>query len=100
MTNEEMVAANEFCISHNVEISFLNSLNESGLLETTTMRKLFLLAMISYRNWKSWSVFIMKWILTSKVLKTIHHLLQQMKAMQDEIRTIKNRLSLYEKIEL
>jgi len=27
-------------------------------------------------------------------------LLQQIKAMQDEIRSIKNRLSLYEKIEL
>jgi hypothetical protein len=39
MVNEELIAIQEFCASRNVEISFVQSLSESGLLETITIEE-------------------------------------------------------------
>ena len=35
MATQDMITAQDFCIHHNVEISFIQSLNESGLIEVT-----------------------------------------------------------------
>ncbi len=100
MSNEQMVAAQEFCISHNVEISFLNSLSESGLLETTTIEETVFISHDQLPELEKLVRFHYEMDINLEGIEAIHHLLQQMRAMQDEIRTIKNRLSLYEKIEL
>lgn len=100
MRNEEMVAAQEFCISHNVEISFLNSLSESGLLETTTIEETIFISQDQLPELEKMVRFHYDMDINLEGIEAIHHLLQQMKTMQDEIRSIRNRLSLYEKIEL
>jgi len=100
MTNEEMVAAKEFCMSHNVEISFLNSLSESGLLETITIEETLFISHDQLPELEKLVLFHYEMDINLEGIETIHHLLQQMRTMQDEIRGIKNRLSLYEKVEL
>jgi chaperone modulatory protein CbpM len=100
MRNEQMVAAQEFCISHNVEISFLNSLSESGLLETTTIEETVFISHDQLPELEKLVRFHYEMDINLEGIEAIHHLLQQMRTIQDEIRTIKNRLSLYEKIEL
>ena len=35
MKTEHLVPANEFCRGHKIEVSFVNALNESGLIELT-----------------------------------------------------------------
>lgn len=100
MTNEEMVAAREFCISHNVEISFLNSLSESGLLEITTIEETSFISQDQLPGLEKMVRFHYDMDINLEGIETIHHLLQQIKDMQDEIKTIKNRLCLYEKVDL
>ena len=99
MTNEEMVAANEFCMSHNIEISFLNSLCESGLLEVTTIEKTGFISHDQLPELEKLVRFHYDMDINLEGIEAIHHLLQQIKAMQDEIKTIKSRLSLYERID-
>lgn len=43
MKTEEMIPANDFCIHHNIELAFIYSLNESGLIEIIIIEeKIFL----------------------------------------------------------
>ena len=100
MTKEEMVAVNQFCMSHNIEISFLHSLCESGLLEVTTIEETGFISQEQLPELERFVRFHYDLDINLEGIEAIHHLLQQMKAMQDEIKTIKSRLSLYERIDL
>jgi hypothetical protein len=99
MTNEEMVAAHEFCISHNVEISFLHSLNESGLLEITTVEETVFISKDHLPELEKWVRLHYDMDINLEGIETIHHLLQQIRTIQDEMRTLRNRLSVYEKMD-
>ena len=36
MEEENLIPANEFCLHHNIEVAFIYSLQEYGLIEITT----------------------------------------------------------------
>jgi hypothetical protein len=99
MTNEEMVAAQEFCMSHNVEISFLQSLGESGLLEITTIEETTFINRDHLPELEKWVRLHYDMDINLEGIETIHHLLQQIKTMQNEMNTLKNRLRMYERID-
>jgi hypothetical protein len=43
MQNEDMVQASEFCVHHGIDLSFIHSLKEYGLIETVLVSdKIFL----------------------------------------------------------
>jgi len=99
MAKEELIAIHEFCASHNVEISFVNSLSESGLLETTTVKET---AFISYDQLPELEKLVRLHYdmdINLEGIETIHHLLQQIKTLQDEMKTLRSRLSLYEEVD-
>ena len=64
MPATHLIAANEFCIYHNIEPSFIYSLQQSGLIEITVVEENPLLKKANCRNWKSWYACTVKWILT------------------------------------
>lgn len=99
MRNEEMVAANEFCTSHNVEISFLYSLSESGLLEITTAEENVFIYQDQLPELEKLVRLHYDMDINLEGIEAIHHLLQQMKMMQGEMRVLKNKLGLYEKVD-
>ena len=99
MTNEEMVAAHEFCISHNVEISFLYSLSESGLLEITTVEEAVFISQDQLPELEKLVRLHYDMEINLEGIEAVYHLLQQMKKMQDEMRVLKNRLGMYEKVD-
>ena len=39
MENENLISADEFCVRYNVELSFINTLQEYGLIEVTTVEE-------------------------------------------------------------
>ena len=98
MTKEEMVAASEFCTSHNVEISFLYSLSESGLLEITNVEETVFISQEQLPELEKLVRLHYDMDINLEGIEAIHHLLQQMKTMQDEMRVLKNKLALYEKV--
>lgn len=99
MTNEEMVAANEFCISHNVEISFLHSLGEAGLIEIITIEEAAFINSDHLPELEKLVRLHYDMDINLEGIETIHHLLQQIKTMQNEMQTLRNRLRVYERIE-
>ena len=93
-----MVAASEFCTSHNVEISFLYSLSESGLLEITNVEETVFINQEQLPELEKLVRLHYDMDINLEGIEAIHHLLQQMKTMQDEMRVLKNKLALYEKV--
>jgi hypothetical protein len=95
MQSEGLIAVNEFCSSHHLEISFVQSLHEYGLIETTTVehttfiydRELPKLEQIARLH----SLDI-----NPEGIEAITHLLQRMDEMHQEIIRLKNKLSLNE----
>jgi len=96
MQTEQLILVDTFCISHNVEYSFIRSLHENGLIEITTREdKTF----IPESNLE----FAEKLIRLHNDLEinlegvaVITYLLEQLKLQQHEITTLSNRLRFYE----
>ncbi len=99
MNNEEMIAADLFCASHNIEISFVQELFNAGLLEITTMEKGIF---ISHEQLPDLEKFV-RWHYDMDInlegLETISHLLHQIKEMQAEMQQLQSRLGMYERME-
>ncbi|WP_276502664.1 chaperone modulator CbpM [Terrimonas pollutisoli] len=99
MDNEEMIAADLFCVSHNIEVSFLHSLCSSGLLEVTTIENAVFISQDQLPDLEK----LVRWHYDMDInlegLETISHLLRQIKEMQQEMQDLKSRLGLYEKID-
>ena len=96
MANHELMAIHEFCVSRNVEISFVHSLNESGLLELTTVEETEFISDDQVPELDKLVRLHYDMDINLEGIETIHHLLRQMKTMQREMKELKNRLSLYE----
>ena len=99
MDKEEMIAADLFCASHNIETSFLHSLSNAGLLEVTTIENTVFISQDQLPDLEK----LVRWHYDMDInlegLETISHLLHRIKGMQQEMQNLKNRLGLYEKIE-
>jgi hypothetical protein len=62
---ENLIPADEFCANHNIEISFIRTLQETGLIEITTIEETGYIN-ASHMNWSESFAYIMSWILTWK----------------------------------
>jgi len=96
MQTEEMIVVNEFCIHHNIDISFIHSLQESGLIEIThTAEKLYLHESQLPRLEKMLRLYY-EMDINLEGIETITYLLNRMNEMQQQITQLNNRLSIYE----
>lgn len=98
MSNEDLIAADLFCASHNIEISFVQELSTAGLLEVTTIENAIFISDEQLPSLEKFVRLHYDMDINLEGLETIAHLLQQIKTMQQEMQTFKNRLSLYEPI--
>jgi hypothetical protein len=96
MLSKNLVPINEFCINHNIEISFISSLQQSGLIEITNIKETSFIDISQLRQLEKIVRFYFDLDINLEGIETITHLLQRINSMQDEIRTLRNRLRLYE----
>lgn len=96
MNKGNMIPANEFCASHNIEITFINSLQEAGLIEITTIRETEYIHENQLNELEKIVRLYYEMDINLEGIETVIHLLQRINEMQDEITLLKNRLRLYE----
>jgi hypothetical protein len=96
MNKGNMIPANEFCTYHNIEISFLNSLQEAGLIEITTLEETEYIPESQLYELEKIVHLYYELDINLEGIETVMHLLQRINNMQDEIILLKNRLRLYE----
>ena len=92
----DLVAANEFCISQNVELSFIHSLNDSGLIEMVTVEEIKFIPASQLPRLEKWVRFHYEMNINLEGIETIAHLLQQLEDLQEEMTRLANKLHLYE----
>ena len=96
MQTEEMVPANEFCIHHNIQLAFINSLKESGLIEISIIEEKIFVPVSQLNHLEKLVRLYYEMDINLEGIETITHLLKQMNEMQQKIVQLSNRLSMYE----
>ena len=96
MQTKNLIAANEFCINHKIEISFINSLQQCGLIEITNIEDTFFFAEDQLQQVEKFVRLHFDLDINLEGIETITHLLHRINSMQDEIILLRNRLRLYE----
>jgi hypothetical protein len=99
MNKGNMIPANEFCASHNIEIAFINSLQDAGLIEVTIINETEYIHESQLNELEKIVRLYYELDINLEGIETVTHLLQRINDMQDEIMFLKNRLRLYESFE-
>jgi hypothetical protein len=96
MEIQDRIAASEFCTHHNIEISFVYSLQGSGLIEIISEGETIYIPNEQLQQLEKLVRLYYEMGINIEGIETITYLLQQMNNMQQEISGLKSRLKLYE----
>jgi hypothetical protein len=96
MQMKNLVAVNEFCNNHNIQISFISSLQETGLIEIAFIGETPFIATDQLSQVERYIHFYYDLDINLEGIETITHLLDRINAMNDEIAALRNKLRLYE----
>jgi chaperone modulatory protein CbpM len=93
---ENLISVDVFCSNHQVEISFISTLQESGLIEITTIKETAYIDSDQLQKLEKLLRFYYEMDINIEGIEAITHLLQRTETLQNEIIQLKNRLRLYE----
>jgi hypothetical protein len=96
MQKEYLIAIDEFCTIHNIEISFITSLQQTGLIEITTIKESSFIDPVQLQQLEKIIRLYFEMDINLEGIEAIYHLLQKITSQQEEIIALKNRLRLYE----
>jgi len=96
MQTKNLISLNDFCSNHNIEVSFIRSLQQNGLIEITTIKEIVFIDSEQLKQLEKIIRFYYELDINIEGIETINHLLQRINSMQDEINVLKNKLRLYE----
>ena len=96
MRKEHLISTIEFCTIHDIEISFISSLHETGLIEIITIEETEYFDKSQLQQLEKIIRLYYDLGINLEGIETITHLLNRLNNMQGEITGLKNRLRLYE----
>jgi hypothetical protein len=93
---DDLIAVNEFCVHHNIEISFINLLQQNGLIKISIIESKYFVEKEQLPQLEKFVHFYYDLDINLEGIETITHLLQRIENLQNEIIKLKNRLRLYD----
>ena len=96
MQKKYLIALEEFCVNHDIEVSFISSLQQSGLIEIITIKETEFIDKCQLKQLEKIVRFYYDLEINLEGIDAITHLLHRISTMKDEITELKNRLRLYE----
>ena len=96
MPTTDLIAANEFCIYHNIELSFITSLQHAGLIMVVIEEEKVFIPANELPQLEKLVRLYYEMDINLEGIETITYLLQRMNDMQKEVTVLKNRLGIYE----
>jgi hypothetical protein len=96
MKTEYLISLIDFCNSHDIEISFISSLHETGLINITTIENNDFLDAQQLQQLEKYIRFYYELNINLEGIDSIKHLLQRVNTLQNVITSLRNRLRLYE----
>jgi len=96
MTTKHLIAASDFCLYHQVEYTFINSLQEAGLVEITIINEATYIPDYELQKLEKMIRLHNELEINIPGIEAITHLLQRIEDLQEDRRGLKNRLRMYE----
>jgi chaperone modulatory protein CbpM len=96
MKTEYLISLIDFCNSHDIEVSFISSLHETGLINITRIENKDFLDAQQLQQLEKYIRFYYELNINLEGIDSIKHLLQRVNTLQNKIITLRNRLRLYE----
>lgn len=97
METTDMIVLDEFCTSHEVEVSFVRSLEEHGLIETIIINKTLCIQGNELPKLEQIVRLHQELNINPEGIDAIHILLKRIEDMQNEIIELRNKLDFYKK---
>ena len=92
MQQEDLVPASEFCAYHSIELSFIQSLQEHGMIETVLEEEKIFLPVSQMARLEKIVRLHFELDISLEGIETITHLLDRMEQMQKDITRLTNRI--------
>ncbi|HEY0670073.1 MAG TPA: chaperone modulator CbpM [Sphingobacteriaceae bacterium] len=96
MENKSMVPVELLCTHYDIEFSFIHSLQEYGLVEVTTIQEVQYIREEQIDDIERIMRLYNDLDINIEGIDVVFHLLRRVNELQNELRAVKNRLSLYE----
>ena len=96
MESEDMIVLDEFCTSHQVEVSFVRTLEEHGLIETIIVNETLYIQENELSKLEQILRLHQELNINSEGVDAIINLLKRIEKMQNEITILRNKLNFYE----
>lgn len=96
MSSQELIPAREFCTYHHVELSFIHSLHDSGLIGMTIQDGVAFLAGDELPALEKFVRWHYELAINREGIEALSHVLGRMQRLLDENRALRGRLRRYE----
>jgi hypothetical protein len=96
MEEENLIPADEFCTNYEIEVSFIHSLQECGLIELTTIEQRGFIPSNKVAEIEKYLHLHYDLDINMSGIEAIAHMLERVKNLQQEVSSLKNKLRLYE----
>jgi chaperone modulatory protein CbpM len=97
MQTTDLIIVNDYCEKCHIEPSFLEMLQQGGLIEIDTVEGENYLSAAQLPDIESYARMYYDLSINIEGIDAIHHMLKRIKTMQKEIGRLKKELRIYEK---
>lgn len=97
MWSEDVILVDEFCLKYPIEQAFVFSLEEYGLIELVIVEEQKCIPIRQLQAIEKFSHLYYELNINLDGIDAINHLLQKVETLQEEVKTLKNQLKLYER---
>jgi len=96
MENDGFIEAQQFCMVHNIEYSFIQSLNEYGLIDIRQDETATWIPEQELQPLEKYIRLHFDMAINFEGIHAISHLLKQMSRMEEELLQLRRKLAIYE----
>jgi chaperone modulatory protein CbpM len=95
MKTENLIKANDFCVYHNVEFTFINSLQQAGLVDVKEVDQTIFIPESELKKLQK-IISLYELDINIEGIEAITHMLERIEQLQENMRVLRNKLKLYE----
>ncbi len=99
MEQENLISVYDFCAYHHLDTSFIQTLEENGILETTIYNEIQYLPLERLEQVEQFARLHQELDIHPEDLDVVYELLERMKHLQDQLRKMQQRIDFYEQFE-
>ena len=96
MSNDPLIPADQFCAQHNIELSFISTLHESGLIKIITVEQTQFIPEDHLSDLEKLVRLHYDLDINLEGLEAITYLIERIEGLQNELRQTRSKLRLYE----